>query len=340
MALSRLLIARPGLGLVFALLFLLCAEAALHTDAFLYRYRSVFAAGRAMDKIRFIESNAPSVLIVGDSRVDNAFDPGVIARQWGFENHGRIFNFGIPGSDARTLFGVLTRLDREQRLGPPQILAVVIGLDEGYLQPADALGYEIFADRITMIEKGEYRDLLRSLLRLWGFADNLKELREPAKLERFIAASRGTVEPIGGGAAEFAGYRAGFGGLQDASQIMLQEAGSKNPPDPTRVDYLNRCLELLRKRDVRVAIVFPPLLNREVLYVSPGDPAAKPYLTVATELRAQGLRLIDLGAGATRHPDEFINAGHLNDQGAKRFSVLLADQLAALWPDLPRALNR
>ena len=339
MAPSHPLTARPGLGLVFALLLLLCAEAALHTDAFLYRYRSVFAAGRAMDKIRFIESNAPSVLIVGDSRVDNAFDPGVIARQWGFENRGRIFNFGVPGSDVRMLYGVLTRLDREQLLGPSRISAVVIGLDEGYLQPADTLGYEIFADRMTMIEKGEYRDLLRSLLRLWGFADNLKELREPAKLERFIAASRGNVEPLGGGAAEFAGYRAGFGGLQDTSQIMLQEAGSKNPPDPVRVDYLDRCLELLRKRDVRVAVVFPPLLNREVLFVSPGDPASKPYLSVAAGLRGQAVPLIDLGAGATRDPAEFVNAGHLNDRGANRFSALLADQLAMVWPDLPRALG-
>ena len=340
MALPRPLTDCPGLGVAFALLLLLGAEAVLHTDAFYYRYRAVFAAGRAMDKLRFVESNAPSLLIVGNSRVDNGFDPGVIAKQLGADNRGRIFNFGLPGSDARTLFGLLARLDREQLLGPSRIAAVVIGLDEGYLQPPDALGYEMFADRAAMRNRGEYRDLLRSLVRLWSFSDNLKELREPAKLERFVAASRGSVEPIGGGAAEFAGYRAGFGGLQDTAQIGMQEAASRKPPDPVRIDYLFRCLELLQARGVRVAIVYPPLLERDVLYLAADDPEAWPYLAVAKQLRARGVPLIALEPGIRRDPVEFINAGHLNDRGAKRFSALLALQLSALWPDLPGMLAR
>jgi hypothetical protein len=331
----------PGLGAAFALLLLLVPEALLHTDGFFYRYRAVFATGRAMDKLRHIEAIVPTLLIVGNSRVDNGFDPGAIADRLGAENHGRMFNFGLPGSDTRTLFGLLTRLDRKGLLGPSRIEAVVIGLDEGYLQPADALGYEVFfADRATMLEKGEYRDLARSLVRLWGYSDNLKELREPAKLERFIQASRDSVEPIGGGAAQFAGYRAGFGALQDAAQIGLQEAGSKNPPDPARIDYLNRSIDLLRARGVRVAIVYPPLLNRDVLYLTPEDAAATPYLDVAGQLRARGVPLIGLEPGIRHNPAEFINAGHLNDRGAKRFSGLLAVQLEALWPDLRAKLSR
>ena len=166
----------PGLGAAFALLLLLVPEAVLHTDEFFFRYRAVFAAGRAMDKLSYVEANAPTLLIVGNSRVDNGFDPGAIASRLGTENRGRMFNFGLPGSDTRTLFGLLTRLDRKELLGPSRIEVVLIGLDEGYLQPADALGYEVFfADRATMFEKGEYRDLARSLLRLWGYSDNLKE---------------------------------------------------------------------------------------------------------------------------------------------------------------------
>ena len=239
----------PGLGVAFALLLLLVVEAVLHTDAFILRYRAVFAAGRAMDKLRYVESNAPKLLIVGNSRVDNGLDPRTIAVHLGADKAVSIFNLGLPGSDTRTLFGLLTRLDRQRMLGVSGIEAVVIGLDEGYLRPADGLGYEVyFADRGTMLAAGEYRDLLRSLVRLWGFSDNLKELREPAKLERFIQASRESIEPIGGGAARFAGYRAGFGGLQDATQIGAQEAGSKEPPDPVRIDYLNRSLDLLQAR--------------------------------------------------------------------------------------------
>jgi len=335
MTTRRSLTRLPGLGLAFALVILLAAEAVLHTDAFFYRYRAVFAAGRAMDKLTYIEANVPTLLIVGDSRVDNGFDPGAIASGLGARNQGRMFNLGLPGSDTRTLFGLLKRLDRKHLLGPSRIETVVIGLDENYLQTADALGYELFfADRRTMLERGEYRDFVRSTVRLWGYSDNLKELREPSKLLRFVEASRGSVEPVGGGAAEFAGYRAGFGGLQDAAQIVMQEAGSKEPPDPARVDYLNRSLDLLRDRGVRVAVVFPPLLNRDVLYLTADDSAAAPYLAILKQLQARGIPVIGLEPGIRHNPAEFINAGHLNDRGAKRYSALLAQELAIVWPDL------
>lgn len=331
---------RPGLGLAFALLLLAAVEAVLHTDAFLVRYRSVFAAGRAMDKVRYVESHPPALLIVGDSRVDNGFDPQAVGERLGVAHRDQIFNLGLPGSDARTLFGLLTRFDRRKLLGPGAIEMVVVGLDEGYLQPADALGYEVFfADQAAMVSHGEIGDLARSLLRLWGFSDNLKELREPAKLERFIRASLSSVEPIGGGAAEFAGYRAGFGGLQDAAQIGAQEAGSKKPPDAVRIDYLEKSIQLLRHRGVRVAFVYPPLLVRDVLYVAPGDPAAGPYLEIDHALRARGYPVIALEPGMRRDPSEFINAGHLNDRGAKRFSAVLADQLTVCWPDLRMRLS-
>jgi hypothetical protein len=320
---------------------LTAVEAVLHTDAFLLRYRAVFAAGRAMDKVRYLESNPPALLIVGNSRVDNGFDPRALAERLGVAQSNSIFNFGLPGSDTRTLFGLLTRLDQRRLLGPGRIEFVVVGLDEGYLQPADLLGYDVFfADRAAMARHGEFRDLARSLLRLWGFSDNLKELREPEKFERFIQASRRSVEPIGGGAAAFAGYRAGFGGMQDAAQMGVQEAGSKQPPDLVRIDYLDQSIQLLRDRGVRFAFVYPPLLNRDLLYVAPADPAARPYLDIDRGLRERGYLVIALEPGMRRDPAEFVNVGHLNDRGAKRFSALLADELAMRWPGLAVRLSR
>ena len=63
---SRRLVSRrdlnhwPGLGVAFALLLLLVPEAMLHTDGFFYRYRAIFAAGRAMDKLHYVESIVPT----------------------------------------------------------------------------------------------------------------------------------------------------------------------------------------------------------------------------------------------------------------------------------------
>ena len=60
----------PGLGAAFWLVvaILLCFEAALHSDTLVHRYRSVFATGRAMDKVLQVERQTPRILFVGDSR--------------------------------------------------------------------------------------------------------------------------------------------------------------------------------------------------------------------------------------------------------------------------------
>src|ERR1700720_1151671 len=91
----------PGAGFVFALALLAVVEVWLHNDDFLYRYRSVFAVGRAMDKLRYVESQAPAVVIVGNSRVDNAFDPVTVRANLHGIEPGQVFNLGMPGADAR-----------------------------------------------------------------------------------------------------------------------------------------------------------------------------------------------------------------------------------------------
>lgn len=318
--------------MLFAVLLLALAEGALHADAFLYRYRSVFAVGRAVDKIRYVEAHLPRVLVAGNSRVDNAFDPITLQANLPGVRPGEVFNLGMPGADARALYGILARLASQDLLGPGRIGRVVLGLDESFLQSGDSLGYAVFfGDRATMWKEREYADLLRSWLRLWGYADNLKELREPAKLQRFALATVKEVEPVGGSAGEHFGYRAGFGELQDAAQAAQQEAGSLQPPDPRLVRYFWRCLDLLAANKVDVVIAFPPLLNREVLYIDPSDARASPYSHIASELAARGVPMLALDPGGVRSADEFINAGHLNDRGAQRFTRLLARELRRTW---------
>ena len=324
----------PGSGLLFALLLLGGVEYALHSEDLLYRYRAVFAAGRALDKMRYVEAHVPSTLIIGNSRVDNGFDPATVQKNLPGAQPGAVFNLGIPGVDTRTLYGILVRFAHRGLLGPAGIRRVVIGLDESVLQKDDSnsLGYGVFFnDRGALLSEGDVANLVRSTVRLWGFADNLKELREPAKLERFIQASRKSVDPVGGSASQFLGYRAGFGALQDAAQIERQEVGSKKPPDAALVRYLERCIDLLAAHDVEIAIIFPPLLNRRVLYLDEAEVAAEPYREIRAALERRQLPMIDLGADVARDTRDFINAGHLNDRGAQRFSALLGQRLSRIW---------
>jgi hypothetical protein len=286
-----------------------------------------------MDKVLYVENARPVMLILGNSRADNGFDPGIVARVMGRTSPGSVFNMGLPGADARVLMGILLRLDRAGALGGEGIKQVVISLDEALLQKVDTLGQEVFfADRPTLWRDGEYHDWLRANLRLYGYSENLRQLREPGSLSRFVQALRQDTDPVGGSARLHAGYRAGIGGLQDNAAALRQEAGSRNPPDAGNLTHFWRMVALLRERGVEVAVTFPPLLTRNVLYMTAESPEAAPYQAVLRELRRWDVPIIVLDREVPRRPAEFVNAGHLNDLGAQRYSALLGDALAAIWP--------
>lgn len=331
---------RPGLGLLVAAIFLGSVEFWLHTDGFLHHYRSVFAAGRALDKTIFVETHCPELLILGNSRADNGFDPNTVRDKLDFPLRQGAFNLGTPGADTRVLAGILDRLDRAGCLQPRGVRYAVLSLDEALVQSIDTLGQEVFFASVRhMLADAQYHDAFRATLRLYGFSTNLRQLREPASLLRFIEATRTSVDPVGGGAALHQGYRQGIGGLQDSQSALRQERGSQAPPDAANVRHLWRMLDLLATRGVRVAVVFPPLLNREVLYQTEAAVGGAPYQEIAAELRRRGVPMISLDAGPPRNPAEFVNAGHMNDLGAQRYSALLARALNKVWSASSRAVS-
>src|SRR5512139_3017524 len=207
----------PGLGKSFwlAALVLLCVELALHSEAVMQRYRSVFAVGRAMDKLHYVEREPPQVLFLGNSRTDNGVDPRAVSHVLGRPDS-YSFNLGLPGANLLTYHGIVMRLNARGALGIRGTHTVVLGLDESALQEDTSLGYVGFlADRTALWESGRYQDWLGSYLRLWSYSANLRQLREPDKLARFVEASSRQIDPVGGSAAAHLGYRAGFGAAQN-----------------------------------------------------------------------------------------------------------------------------
>jgi hypothetical protein len=322
-----------GWGSVIGLLLLALVETWLHTDDFLYRYRSVFATGRAMGKLQYLRSHTPALLVLGNSRVDNGFIPQTLLDGGAAGVSG--FNMGMPGANAGILYGVVKRLANDGNLGAKGIRAVLIGLDEHLLQAEDSLGYGVFySDPAWLWHNRDWRGMAAHSLRLWGFSANLKQLREPGKALGFFQASLANMEPIGGGAAMYLGYRAGFGGLQDAGQVRRQQESFDAPPDAIQIEALFATIALLQQHGVQVAVVYPPLLNRELLYLTPQQPTARPYTAVAERLNAESIPQLTLETVAQRNPEMFVNSGHLNDSGAQYHSRLLARQLRAIWPSL------
>lgn len=319
----------PGLGKSFwvAALIILCVELALHSESIMHRYRSVFAVGRAIDKLYYVEKHPPRLLFMGNSRIDNGIDPRTISHAIG-RPASYSFNLGLPGANLLIYYGIVERLNAQGLLGVQGIHTVVLGLDESALQEDNSLGYVGFlAHRTTLWASGRYQDWLGSYLRLWSYSPNLRELREPEKTLRFIEASVSSIDPVGGAAETHLGYRAGFGGAQNVAQVVRQENAAQQPPSPGVEKFLWRTVELMQSRGVRVFVTTPPLRDRPSAFFDP-SPAAAPYRALLARLQQRGVIVLSTPADFT--PSEFINAGHLKDPGAQRFSAELGRQLAAL----------
>lgn len=318
----------PGLGGAFWLALLLVGgvEISLHSETVIHQYRAVFALGRAYDKLHYVERHPPHILFIGNSRTDNGIDPRSVSRAW---PEGRLegFNLGVPGANAIVYHGEIKRLDARGLLGRQAIRAVVLGLDENGLQEDNSLGYIGFlADRRALWEEGRYQDWIGSYLRLWSYSGNLRQLREPEKGLRFIKASVQQLDPIGGGAATHLGYRAGFSAAQNTVQVVRQEREALRPPAPGVEKFLWRAIDLLQARGVRVFVAIPPLRDRPSAFLD-SSPTAAPYRNLIARLQQHGVIVLPVPVGYD--PAEFINAGHLNDHGAQRFSAELGRQLAA-----------
>lgn len=317
----------PFGGVLVALLLLAGVEAILHSDAFLYRYRSVFAAGRAMDKLLAFEAHPTAVLALGNSRVDNGISPEVLRRETGLD----AFNLGLPGAEACNIEGVVARLERHGAFSSGRTRQVLIGLDDGYFQRVGGLGYEVFFDdRARLLAHGRHRDWLRSVLRLWGYADSLRTLQEPAKLIRAVEASFREVESWGGNARRTAGFRAADEAVnQDASQIEAQNSASRRPPDPEVLACFWATTDRLQAAGVKVQVFFTPSLRSANAFDGDAGGPDNPYGRMKAAFRERDIGILEFDVSSIIAGRYFANPGHLNREGATRFTAMLSAQLGA-----------
>ena len=298
----------------------------MHTDAFLYRYRSVFAAGRGMDKLLALEAEPRTVIALGNSRVDNGFHPGILRQESGLE----AFNLGLPGAEACNLEGIVARLAARDRFGKGRIEQVLIGLDEGFLQRTGGLGYEVFFDEpARLLAHGRYTDWLRSRIRLWGYTDSLRTLQEPAKLLRFIEASLSEVESWGGNARETSGFRAADEVTnQDAAEVVRQSRDMRHPPPDSEVlECFWGTIERLQDRNVTVNAFLTPSLRGANPFAGAAGGPESPYGQIKHELTARGVTILEFDVSDLMDGKFFANPGHLNRAGAVQFSRRLAAKL-------------
>lgn len=321
---------KKAYGAIFAVLLILMCELCLHTDSFLLKYRSVFAAGRLMDKLDALSELPIDVLLLGNSRIDNGFDPFILKEMTGLNT----FNLGVPGANAEVLYGIVSRLDKQGEFDREKINTVLLGLDESIFQPGDSLGYSVFvANRNSLLQCYQFKELFYTYFRLLGYGGQLKELREPEKLIRFVKATYQEIEPMGGSARKNHGFRPGERGkFQNDQQLLLQEAGAQNLPNEQAESYFWKLVKMLKGKNIEVAVFFPPLLNRDVLFLDTDKKNAKPYIEIKNKMLSMGLPILNIANQEVRVASEFANSGHLNKQGATRFSKIMGEEFLTLWP--------
>ncbi|MBP6097735.1 MAG: hypothetical protein KA451_15315 [Methyloversatilis sp.] len=297
-------------------------ELVLHSDAWLLRYRSVFAVGRASDKVDFVARQPTEVLFVGNSRADNGLSPEAFAAGAGLNPASKIFNLGMPGANTLVLKGTIERLLDGGMTAPAHVF---IALDETLFQNEDSLGYYGFlASRSDLLEHGFHGALFGSWLRTWYYSGNLRQLREPEKLLRFMRATVSSIDPVGGSAEQTRGYRKGIsGGFQTREQLRAQEAGTRAPPDPRLVKALVALVERLVGSGSRVYLVAIPMFERTPAFGSAAVPSE--YSKVLSRLEAGGARWLEVPLTRRLEPEHFADPGHLNDGGAVLFSSALGD---------------
>ncbi len=322
------LAAWPFKGLLAALIILLGTELYLHNDDFLYRYRSVFAVGRAADKLSYIRNTKPDIIFLGNSRVDNGIDPKVIADRFNLKPN-QVFNFGIPGINTVSLCGMAQRLVQDNDRENSDKQYILIGLDDSLFTLNDNLNYSVFfADRWSLLANHQWGVLLANTFRLWGFSNNLKGLREPSRLDAFLRATLEDRDSWGGSLSENHGYRAKNGTLtKDVIEQVERRIDRIKSLHPLAVDYFFCLIETLVKHDRIVAVYFPPTFWHEA-------PFPEKYPAIIERLQKMGVRILRKTDDSDYNWNLFSDPGHLNNAGAAKFSNQIASQIMMIWPSL------
>jgi len=325
-------------GILVATLLLILVEFAFHQDEIVQKYRSVFAAGRLMDKIDYINNYKPKLIVAGNSRIDNGIDP-MTAKNLISSDSVDIFNLGIPGSNMRVIQGVTNYITANNNPLNSVSDHILIGLDPGLFILEEQLGYSIFfGDRKEMWNQQDFHWLLASIFRLWGFSPNLKGLREPDKLQKFIKASFSQVEAWGGDVTTNKGFRAEEGILSVKEQHNTEDFKNTMVLDNRAINYFMKIINDLKNQDIEVAIFYPLVYkNGKVIPVSelfePDD------LQLITDfLKKKNIRFISDIETDDFTFNDFFNPGHFNSKGAEKFTRKLITRLMNEWPSFVEIL--
>ena len=254
------------------------------------------------------------LLILGSSRAQHHLDPEILGAAAGL----RAWN---AGADGQGLYYACSLLDLVERRGPPRL--VVWNLDFKDFDPRERPRQ---LQRLSVLlphydESPRLRDLWDSQ----GYEARLKVRVRTYRFNSLVlpileSLLRPSTPPPGGGFVPVAprpGVPPGAGDAQDYGV-----------PDERAIGALQEAAARLSGLDCDVVLLTAPRW-------SPTDPPAAFYARIGGRLeevarsvpRAAFWRLDEAALPEFRNPDLYFDAGHLNAEGARRLSLLVADRI-------------
>lgn len=263
------------------------------------------------------------VLVLGSSRAKHHVDTEVLGRELSTS----VFNVGANGHDFLFAYLVLDLWTR--RHAPPR--AIVLHVDTGSFARS-----EPELQRLSVLAPYlDESERVREILRLRGPFERLKQLSSAYRYNgKLLAIVRHlfTTPPPG-----FAGFEPLAGALPPSSaEGEHRPRGVLHPVWDVKRDCLRDLLRYCERNHVRLLLVNSPYYGRDPDVHEAWRAQVRGLLRESPGAELVEINEITHSAQFERHPELFRDGAHLNAEGARVFSRLLAsslrDRLAAAGP--------
>lgn len=253
------------------------------------------------------------VVVLGSSRAQFAFVPEVFRRTGG----ARSYNAGVGGFIETNLqYDMLRRILKRDR--PKMVIYVVddFALNAAPYQDRSETVLHVFRS-IRLLRRGLHRAveaMARDGWRVPAFKEVRLDLTRFERYDGYTVHADGWVEGKG---------------IANTSEFRLGGVGFS--PNPDSVVFLRRLIELCRDRSISIVLVQTPTHSE---YLKPSETRVRRYAAFMNDLAAEyGIPFFDF-ADPSQFPLEdkalFFDTSHLNTQGARLFSRMLAEKILLL----------
>lgn len=254
-----------------------------------------------------LHESKEEILILGSSRAAHHYVPQIIKDSIGLG----CFNCGSDGMCIYYHYGVLSSYI--ERGDIPKVVLLEVMNTDAVVSNGATFGLNAAIDRFAP-NYGEYAEI-DSLLLIKGWKEKLKLF---SKCYRYNSKAVQLFKCNFIPTTEDMGYEAVYGQLPDTTTLQKRK-GKHGKPEEDKIVYFKKFINKCQENDIQLFIIESPCYEISSSY---GINILK---KIAEEF---GVCWLDYKNITTlMHPKYFKDVGHLNDEGAHLFSIIIAGEI-------------